>query len=437
MKYFAVQLFIALLVLCGCSRIQEEEVPLNIILILADDLGYGDLHSYGSEFDDTPNLDRMAREGLVFTDFHSNCPVCSPTRAALISGQYQQRVGIETVVYATRFRHTGIKPGTYTLASYARSQGYSTGIIGKWHLGYDTTYSPLNFGFDYFRGYVSGNVDYHSHIDGAGFYDWWEQKDTLVEPGYSTDLITKNAVRFIRNNKDAPFFLYVAHEAPHFPYQGRGDDPIRTKGMSSPGQGTPADLQKTYREMIAAMDEGVGEIFRALEESGISDNTLVFFLSDNGANINGSNDPFRGYKSSLWEGGHRIPAMAYWKGRIEPGTSDELLLGMDIFPTIAVLVGKDVPDEIMLDGMDFSNVLLEHDTMGEKTVFWRFKGESSVRKGPWKLLALKDSTCLFNLSDDPSESMNIIQQNKSISDSLHRMLEAWEKEMNTYTLNTY
>ena len=437
MKNFTIQTLIYLFVLCSCGSNQGDKVPPNIILILADDLGYGDLHCYGSNFNDTPNLDKMAREGLVFTDFHSNCPVCSPTRAALISGQYQQRVGIESVVFAKRFRHTGIYPGTYTLASYAKSLGYKTAIIGKWHLGYDTVYSPLNFGFDYFRGYVSGNVDYHSHIDGAGFYDWWEQKDTLIEPGYSTDLITKSAVRFIRNNKDAPFFLYVAHEAPHSPYQGREDGPVRTPEGSSPGQGRSADLQKTYREMIVAMDEGVGAIFKALEQAQLMDNTLVFFLSDNGASKTGSNNPFRGYKSSLWEGGHRVPAIAFWKGKIEPGTSGELLLGMDIFPTITALTGNNVPQGVRLDGMDFSAVLLNQESMGERTAFWRFNGERSVRKGPWKLLIKKDSTYLINLSDDPSEKVNTIHQNPGLSDSLQHLLHIWEVEMNTYTLNTY
>jgi len=441
MKDSIVQVFIALLilcsVLCSCSGQQEDKIQPNIILILADDLGYGDLHSYGGGIDDTPNLDKMAREGLAFTDFHSNCPVCSPTRAALISGLYQQRVGIESVVHATRFRHTGINPGTYTVASYAKSQGYRTAITGKWHVGYDTTYSPLNFGFDYFRGYVSGNVDYHSHIDGAGFYDWWEQKDTLIEPGYSTDLITKSAVRFIHDNKDAPFFLYVAHEAPHSPYQGREDAPVRSLDGSSQNQRPPTDLQKTYREMIVAMDEGVGAIFQALEETDLMDNTLVFFLSDNGANRNGSNIPFRGYKASLWEGGHRVPAMAYWQGRIEPGISDELLLGMDLFPTIVTLTGGEVPENIKLDGVDFSPVLFNHETMGERTVFWRFNGNRTIRKGPWKLLVMKDSTYLFDLVNDPSEQVNIIKQNNGVSESLHHLLQEWEDEMNTYTLNTY
>jgi len=419
------------------GQVSSIEQKPNVIIILADDLGYGDLDSYGNNMLDTPNLDKMAREGLRFTDFHSNGPVCSPTRAAIISGKYQQRVGIESVVHATKFRHTGMNPGTYTIASYAKSQGYSTGIVGKWHLGYDTVFSPLNYAFDYFKGYVSGNVDYHSHIDGAGFYDWWEQKDTLIEPGYSTDLITRNAVKFIKDHKEQPFFLYVAHEAPHAPYQGRLDPPERTVEGTFKIQRSPAELQKTRREMIAAMDDGVGEIFNALEQYEIFDNTLVFFLSDNGANSAGSNAHLRGFKGSLWEGGHRVPAIAFWKGKIEQGTSNELLLGMDIFPTLVALIGKKPIEEIELDGIDFSSVLLEREPLPERMAFWRAGGNRSIRKGPWKLLVQNDSSYLFNLSDDPSEQMNLIHENTSLYDSLQNLLLDWEAEINTYTLNTH
>lgn len=437
MKKFAIRLLIILPVLGSCGERQAEQNQPNIILILADDLGYGDLDCYGNTMNDTPNLDKMAGEGLMFTDFHSNCPVCSPTRAALLSGKYQQRVGIETVVHATKFRHTGLNPGTYTIANYARSQGYSTGIVGKWHLGYDTAFSPINYGFDYFKGYVSGNVDYHSHIDGAGIYDWWEQKDTLIEPGYSTDLITENAVRFIEDHRDKPFFLYVAHEAPHSPYQGREDPAERTVGGSFKMQGSPQDLQKTYREMISAMDDGVGAIFNTLELEGLIDNTIVFFLSDNGANKIGSNALLRGYKGSLWEGGHRVPAIAFWKGRIQRGISSELLLGMDILPTIAALLGEDLPEEIETDGKDFSGVLLRQEAMAERTVFWRYKGMRSIRVGSWKFLVEGDSSWLFNLSEDPAEKVNLIREKNVLSDSLQQLLLQWEEEMNTFSLNTY
>ncbi|HEC41819.1 hypothetical protein LCGC14_2128990 [marine sediment metagenome] len=437
MKRIALPLIIVLLLVSACGNDQIDPNPPNIILILADDLGYGDLDCYGNIMNDTPNLDQMAREGLLFTDFHSNGPVCSPTRAAIISGRYQQKVGIEAVVYATKFRHTGINPGTYTLANYAKSLGYSTGIIGKWHLGYDTAFSPVNYGFDYFRGYVSGNVDYHSHIDGAGKYDWWEQKDTIIEPGYSTDLINKNAVKFIRDNKENPFFLYVAHEAPHSPYQGRKDPPERTDEGTVRLRKSPEELHKTYREMISVMDEGVGEIFETLETTGLIDNTIVFFMSDNGANRTGSNALLRGFKGSLWEGGHRVPAIACWKGRIDQGTSDEFLLGMDIFPTLAAIIGKDPLEGAEFDGIDFTPVLLEGESLPERTAFWRYGGAKSVRSGTWKLLVQKDSTYLFNLSVDPSEKMNLFREKTALSDSLWNVLEKWEAEINTYKLNTF
>lgn len=414
------------------------EAPLpNIVLILADDLGYGDLGCYGNQQDDTPNLDRMAREGLLFTDFHSNGPVCSPTRAALISGKYQQRVGIEYVVHATRFRHTGLEPGTYTIADYLKSMGYSTGIMGKWHLGYDTAYSPLNYGFDSFNGYVSGNVDYHSHIDGAGIYDWWEQKDTVIEPGYSTDLITLNSVKFIKRHKNKPFFLYVAHEAPHSPYQGRNDPAVRSPGKSVTAEVNTRDVKETYREMISVMDEGVGELFRVLEENGILDNTILFFLSDNGANKVGSNGHLRGFKGSLWEGGHRVPAIISWKGRIRQGTCKEPLIGMDIFPTIAALVGGDLPESLELDGVDFSPLLLNQGILEDRPLFWRYGKLRSVRSGKWKLLHEGDSTFLFNLAADESEKINLIDDYPELTDTLQSLLGSWEAEMNSYKLNTY
>jgi arylsulfatase A len=420
----------------SCER-EPSEKPTNIIIILADDMGYGDLDCYGNNANDTPHLDKMARNGLRFTDFHSNGPVCSPTRAALLTGQFQQRVGIEGVVLASRFRHTGLKEDSYTIARYLKTQNYNTAIIGKWHLGYDTVYSPLNFGFDYFKGFVSGNVDYHSHIDGEGVYDWWEQKSTIEEPGYSTDLITENSVRFILKNRKQPFFLYVAHEAPHFPFQGRDDPPDRTVGGSFPMHGSTTDVESTYREMIQALDDGVGEIFQTLEEFKLLENTMVFFLSDNGALEKvGSNAPFSGYKSSLWEGGHRVPAMVYWKERITPGISDETLMTMDLFPTLVSITGGDLPEGIQLDGVDFSSVLFDGKKLEDRNLFWRFKGDRAVRRGPWKLLVEGDSTYLFNLVDDPREQSNLVHKSV-MADSLTQLLQIWENEMDEHALNTY
>jgi arylsulfatase A-like enzyme len=262
---------ISITVFFGCNhgRISSSERDIllpNIILIMADDLGYNDLGCYGAEYIKTPNLDTLASEGARFTDYHSNGVVCSPTRAALLTGRYQQRAGIEGVVTAKNHRHTGLS-GEATMADFLQKHQYRTGIIGKWHLGYDTLFSPLNNGFDFFRGYVSGNIDYYSHIDQEGYYDWWLGKDTITEKGYSTDLITHHSIQFIEANLNNTFFLYVAHEAPHYPYQGRKDKADRTIGGEFDVLGSRKDRINAYKEMIEALDDGIGQIRSCLDKN--------------------------------------------------------------------------------------------------------------------------------------------------------------------------
>jgi len=421
-----------LLSLLGCNKLEQP----NIILIMADDLGYGDLGCYGGNHARTPNIDRLAEMGIRFTDYHSNGTVCSPTRAALLTGRYQQRSGIEGVVTAAGHRYTGLSPEEFTLADYLRSIGYSTGIIGKWHLGYDTAFSPINNGFDFFKGYVSGNVDYHSHVDQAGHFDWWLGKDTLLEEGYVTDLITATAVDFIRNMDGTPFFLYISHEAPHYPYQGRNDPADRTVGGKFPNSGSRQDRENAYREMVEAMDDGIGAILKALEQSGLLENTFIFFCSDNGANPTGSNSPLRGHKGKLWEGGHRVPAIAYWKNRFEPGISDEIILSMDIFPTIVSITGNKTGDLPDFDGIPFQETLLSGHSLPERPVFWRFKNQQAVRKGPWKLLVDGEEPNLYNLESDPGEQSNLEEEQPDILDSLTMLLQQWEAEMDRYPPRT-
>ncbi len=431
--------FSKLLVVCllsvvifGCT---EKKQP-NIIIIMADDLGYGDLGCYGASHLQTPNIDRLADSGIRFLDYHSNGTVCSPTRAALMTGRYQQRSGIEGVVTAAGHRHTGLSPEEYTIADYLGSKGYQTGIIGKWHLGYDTAFSPINNGFDFFRGYVSGNVDYHSHIDQTGHYDWWRNKDTLIEEGYVTDLITDAAIQFIRDKKDSPFFLYVAHEAPHYPYQGRNDKADRTIGGEFPNPGSRMDKKNAYKEMIEAMDEGIGEIVKILEETGMVKNTFLFFCSDNGANNTGSNHPLRGFKGKLWEGGHRVPAIACWKDHLEPGTNDEIILSMDLFPTIISITGNEQPGNLDLDGRDFSQSIFSGHTLQERPVFWRFKNQRAIREGDWKLLVDGEELNLHNLESDPAEGKDLKAKYPAITDSLLVLLDQWCGEMDKYTART-
>jgi arylsulfatase A-like enzyme len=362
-----------------------------------------------------------------------------------MTGRYQQRSGIEGVVTAAGHRHTGLSPEEFTLADYLRSIGYSTAIFGKWHLGYDTAFSPLNNGFDHFRGYVSGNVDYHSHIDQSGHYDWWLDKDTIIEDGYVTDLISRASVEFIRGREassrkarsgDAPFFLYVAHEAPHYPYQGRNDPADRTIGGEFLNSGSREDRKNAYREMVEAMDDGVGEILSALDQSGQLDNTFLFFCSDNGANNVGSNQPLKGFKGKLWEGGHRVPAIAYWHNRLEPGINDETILSMDIFPTIMAITGHGMDDSYGFDGISFLPSLISGEALIERPVFWRFKGQQAIRKGPWKLLVEGEEKYLYNLNSDPGELTNLMEEEPVMAETLMKLLDQWILEMDRYPPRT-
>lgn len=406
----------------------------NIIIILADDLGYGDLSCYGSERNKSPNLDLLAREGIRFTDFHSNGAVCSPTRAALMTGRYQQRCGITEVLLAASMRDRGMPVEEVTFAKRLKDAGYATAIFGKWHLGYDPKFNPTVFGFDKFRGYVSGNVDYISHMDNTNTADWWDNTSLSPEEGYTTHLIHKHAVRFIEDNKDRPFLLYVANEAVHSPYQGPNDSALRVSDKSQPPGKKTRDVTRTYTEMIRAMDDGVGQIVAALKRLGLERDTFVFFFSDNGAVPVGSNGPLRGFKSSLWEGGHREPAIAWWPGVIKPGQiCNELAIGMDLFPTVVALAGATAANERKLDGVNLAPVLLEGKSLGERTLFWGHGRQRAVRQGPWKLdVNMSDQAsgpALFNLEKDLGEKNDLAAAEPERAKAMMAALAAWEQDV--------
>ncbi len=412
----------------------------NIVIILADDMGYGDASCYGNIRYKTPHIDKLAAGGLRFTDFHSNGAVCSPTRAALLTGRYQQRAGIPGVVYADpkRVQHyQGLQDVELTFAESMAKAGYATAIMGKWHLGYHKPYNPVRHGFNLFRGYVSGNVDFQSHIDGAGKFDWWHNdKLDRDDKGYTTHLITKHAVSFIEAHKDQPFVLYIAHEAPHYPYQGPNDPPLRVEGKSGQRGGlwndrAPKHVPKAYREMMVEMDKGVGDVVAALERAGIADNTLVFFFSDNGATRDGSNGVLRGTKGSLWEGGHRVPAIAYWPGRIKAGmTTDQLAIGMDLMPTMLDLAGVAPPTQRPLDGVSLKPVLLEGKQLGNRKLFWQHGANTAMRDGQWKLIrTAKGKPQLFDLSNDLSEKTDLSGKQNKRANGMLREIRTWENDV--------
>jgi len=408
----------------------------NIIVILADDMGYGDASCYGNTEHKTPNLDRLAERGMRFTDFHSSGPVCSPTRAGLLTGRYQQRAGIPGVINADPKvnRHHGLHRKEITFAELLKSAGYATGVFGKWHLGYHKRFNPLHHGFDRFRGYVSGNIDYISHVDRMGIYDWWDGMKLVKEEGYSTHLITRHALSFIDANKDKPFCLYVAHEAVHSPYQGPGDKPVRAVGKKRIPGAARKDVEAAYGEMLAAMDKGVGEIVARLKKHGLERKTLLLFVSDNGANRRGSNGKLRGFKGSVWEGGHRVPAIAYWPGRIKPGSvCTATAITIDIMPTMLALAGVKTPKSHRLDGVNLLPVLTGAGKLPQRTLFWEFRNKAAVRKGPWKLVVgergLKGQPALFNLSESPAEKQNLAAEHPKRVAQLLAELQTWRKDV--------
>ena len=418
----------------GCSVGENSKATAerpNIILIMADDLGYGDIGCYGSTKIQTPNINALAKGGVKFTDYHSNCPVCSPTRAALLTGRYQQRCGIEGVIYAKGpTRQTGIALEEITFAEVLKKRGYVTGIFGKWHLGYNVEFNPAGQGFDEFVGYVSGNVDYHSHLDGAGVEDWWKNCEKVPEEGYCTDLITKHGIEFIERHKDEPFCLYLPHEAPHYPYQGREDPPERLSGGRKGRKAKGDEIVRAYKEMVEVMDEGIGRIVEMVRRLGLERRTFIFFCSDNGATKNGSNGALAGYKGSLWEGGHRVPAVAYWPGRIKPGTiTDETVLGMDLFATMASIAGAKPPAGLRLDGVDLLGMLTKSKKLPERTLFWRYRKERAVRNGPWKLLVQGNQVKLYNLDEDLGEKKNLAKAKPDMVKQLEDELAVWEQEV--------
>lgn len=404
----------------------------NFVVIMADDLGYGDLSPYGGWIK-VPHLEALAASGMTFSDFHSSGNVCSPTRAGLMTGRYQQRANIPGVVFADPKRdvhYHGLQSEEVTFAELLRDAGYSTAIFGKWHLGYFPKYNPVHQGFDLFRGYVSGNVDFFSHVDQAGVFDWWQQDRLQQEEGYTTHLITQHAVKFIEDNRDRPFCLYLPHEAPHYPYQGPNDPPLRSVGGDFDLNGERKDIKAAYSEMVVEMDKGVGEVVATLKRLGLSENTLVLFFSDNGANKNGSNGPLRGAKGSNWEGGHRVPCIATWPGKITAGSkTDQLSISLDVMPTLLEATGVTAPKERPLDGKSLLSVLLGERSLGHRQLVWNGK---AIRDGQWKLIVGgkgSKGVGLYDLSDDIGEQKNVAKQHPERTEKLLAALKEWQADV--------
>lgn len=433
-----------LAVLSGLSCSPAPEARPNIVLILIDDLGYGDIGAYGSTINLTPHLDRMASEGLRFTDFHSNGPMCTPTRAALLTGLYPQRFGedFESALSGVADYEIGLPLEAVTIAEMLSEAGYATGMYGKWHLGYQPPFMPANQGFGDFRGLGSGDGDHHSHIDRSGRKDWWHNSTLEMEEGYGVELITQHSVDFIERNGSGPFFLYVAHLAIHFPWQGPSDPGYRVEGgnyhnLTKLGDLDSLDVSAKVKEMVEAVDGSVGQILDALRTQDLDSNTLVFFTSDNGGYLTyqggyhniSSNGPLRGQKTHLYEGGHRVAAIARWPGRIRPGSTDALSATFDLVPTFLDLAGAEAAGPV-LDGVSLVPLLLEGKHPAPRTLFWRMRGKVAVRRDHWKLIQnLNSGAELYDLSRDLGEIRNLAPSRPEIVSGLVEELSDWEREV--------
>jgi arylsulfatase A-like enzyme len=412
----------------------------NIVLIITDDVGYGDIGSYGAPDIRTPNIDSLAKAGVRFTQFYANGSSCTPTRAGLISGRYQQRFALERPLSGAASPDVSIGlPATgRSLPQLLRDGGYSTALVGKWHLGYQPQFSPRAHGFESFFGFKSGYIDYYQHTDGFGHPDLFEDDKPVTMNGYMTDLITERAVKFIGEHARAPFFLEVAYNAAHWPYQDpdRPSTAIRNSAHLLPYDEN-TDTRAGYVKIMERADRGVGEILAALDRAGLSQNTLVVFTNDNGGEWLSRNTPLFNRKFTLYEGGIRVPAIVRWPGHVTAGAvSTQVAITMDLSATFLAAAGVSVPAAAQLEGMDLIPLLRAGAKPIPRTLFWRVAAaglnQRAVRDGDWKLL-LEGSArvMLFNVGNDISERDDVAASNTAVVRRMHQRLLAWEKDVDS------
>lgn len=422
-------LFLLLIITASCTQKQP-----NIIIFFTDDQGYADVGCYGAKGYETPNLDQLAADGIKFTDFYVPATVCTPSRAGLLTGRYPVRSGLHEAVLFP-FSEGGIPDEEYTMAEMLRDNGYETICIGKWHLGHKPQYLPLNHGFDEFFGVpYSNDMDNHYYRD----IDFQSpplplyRNNEIIESGpdqdYLTKIYTEEAVRQIKERGDQPFFIYLAHNMPHYPLHASP----AFKGKSELG---------IFGDVIMELDWSAGEIVECLKEEGIFDNTIFIFTSDNGPAA-GSAEPLRGRKAQTWEGGQREPAIICWPDKIPAGiVSSQFVSTMDLMPTIAAITGAKIPEAINFDGMNISSFLNNPEAVSlpdRPFYYWSRDGEiEAVRLGDWKLHIKKTRgwnkeeqgdfpVSLYNLKEDVSEQKNLAMENPEKVEELFNLIEGFK-----------
>jgi len=408
----------------------------NIVLIMSDDMGYGDLSSYGATDIKTPNIDSLARDGIKLTDFYANGVLCSPTRAGLINGRYQQRYLIDSVVGGAT---PPLKITGASLPQALKNNGYATGLVGKWHLGSTVETGPRAHGFEYFFGFLGSHIDFYHHNRGPTAPDLWENDASIypqLDGEYMTDLITDRSIQFIEKSAAAqrPFFVDVAYNAPHWPYQppGKASPAPGTGAQQLPQQDNTA-TRADYGAMVEAVDQGVGKILQTLERLRLSNNTIVIFTNDNGGEWLSNGGTLFNRKWTVWEGGIRVPMVMRWPGHIQAGrVSDQVGITMDLSASIIAAAGATVPSNY--DGINIFPILEGRAPRVERTLYWRTdvgnRSMRAIRNGDWKLVVDANHVFVFNVRQDVGERNDLTYQRTDIANRLRPMLARWEQEIN-------
>ena len=408
----------------------------NIVLILADDLGYGDLGCYGNKLIRTPNIDRIATDGIRFTSFYTDAPVCSPTRASILTGRYPQRHGLTNVI-ETSDHKTHLSEREILLPQLLQEAGYVTGLIGKWHVGEQKAFRPNDRGFDHFFGNLLGGLDFYRHDFVNGQHDLFLNDKPVHRKGeYVTDLLAENAESFIRDNAGKPFFLFLSFQAVHTSMgsknRGKIQSPPRWLKKYAPNREPSKSDQ--YRACVSAMDEAVGRVQRALEKHQLRDNTIVIFLSDNGPEPRwtGTATPFFGTKHSLWEGGVRVPFLVSWPGELPANKKiDAPAITHDLLPTVLAMAKIKSPKKSQPDGENLLPLMRGKHRQQTRTLYWSYirdtlrkSRERAVRKGKWKWLNGE----LYDLHNDPGETTNLADKHPEIVRMLASDWQRWVQQ---------
>lgn len=437
-----------LFLLCICFSLGSAQAAQpNIVFILMDDFGYGDLGCYGGKDIRTPNIDRIAAEGLRFENFYSNAPVCTPTRCGFITGRWQQRVGFEYAmgygaesfvkrdgqwVKSDDFHGFGLPTTQPSIAKFLKAAGYATGAFGKWHLGMKDEFNPLHHGFDEFFGEMLGHCDYYKHDYYDGTHALRDGLQSVRRDGqYLTDMLNERAVKFIRDHAQQPFFLYVPHLAVHAPWQApdKPQTPFVTKETMYVG------TREVYRAMVERVDLGVGLMLKELEKAGVADNTLIVLSSDNGGERLSDNRPLFHNKTTLWEGGIHVPCVMRWPAKLPKGkTVKQTAITMDLTATFLAAASAKLPSDYRPDGINLLPILTGSEPERDRTLYWRIarglRTQSAIRHGKWKFVRDADTNdLLFDLEADIGERRNLYYEHPEIASDLKARYQLWANEM--------